>query len=661
MVLANIVMGRNMGEEMRREKFSMQKFQRVKLQKFSKEIFCLVMLAVSFALTSCNNIGSLANRIPSSEIILSDPSSGSGTSGSFRLNGVYASQQSPGTMFDMTGQDSQFDTYCSGTNGPCVCEYTYISPGIGTVTDEGDVQYQESNLIRCNNVVPTGVASFDVKILAKGSGDYSNPITGNLSSGAFVNTNYVDLTKEQAFTPVKRFQCRKREFIANPMSKSMIDPIQSEDPRIIYPFNYYTTNVASSLWSMQKNGSDWECTLTPTFDRSLHWWSNPNVYSSAPCTEAFCAGDGELMYPQDSLVSNKVPVPAVLPHSNGKRRGSFYLAKQSYGVFQIPVNAAIAPKDYVSANYGPIGYAARPIPSSSGTSSCPSIPLPSNAEWVKLWNFRATDITSPKKVTDTIATLNSGIVCNPQRGVFPSCDNDSSVSSVNSGFTSKSLSDMTSTPGLSSFSNVTTPNILPLSVTTISSRVILFTSNSSNSSGGLAPNACYNISAMNNGEEAWQPSAFAFSPYISRQNMYDLPWSLYHQVDQDDKMTSGVCGDTFNYVDHVAAMICGRSVTLMQDQPNDAQLTSTPLNPSNYTDQIFIVTSPDVNDGYMRDANSAVEHYRPVTYKTSNDCNGLTRTGCSIIKEYHWFLDVHDVGKPNDPEQYPLCVLQFTD
>jgi hypothetical protein len=659
-----------MGEVMLREKISTQKIQSNWLQKFSKEIFCIVAFSFFTLLTSCNNIGSLANRIPSSEIILSDPSSGSGTSGSFRLNGVYASQQSPGTMFDMVGQDSQFDTYCSGTNGPCVCEYTYISPGIGSVTDEGEVQYQESNLIRCNNVVPTGVASFDVKILAKGSGDYSNPITGNLSSGAFVNTNYVDLTKEQAFTPVKRFQCRKREFIANPMSKAMIDPIQSEDPRVIYPFNYYTTNVASSLWSMQKNGSDWDCTLTPTFDRSLHWWANPNVYSAAPCTEAFCAGDGELMYPQDSLVSNKVPVPAVLPHSNGKRRGSFYLAKQSYGVFQIPVNAAIAPKDYVSANYGPIGYAARPIPSSGGSSACPSIPLPSNAEWVKLWNFRATDITSPKKVTDTIATLNSGIVCNPKRGFFPSCDNDRTVSAINKGFTSQTLSAMGNDPDLSSFSTDTSygSSTLALDATTIASRVVLFTSNSSSSSGGLAPNACYNITAMGGGAEAWEPSAFAFAPYIDRQNMYDLPWSLYHQVDEDTKMTTSVCGDNYNYVDHIGyktpldpAMSCSRSVRLMQDNPTDTQLTSVPLNPSNYTDQIFVVTSPDVNDGLMISQASAVDHYRPITYKTSNDCNGLTRTGCSSVKEYHWYLNVKDVGKPNDPDQYPLCVLQFTD
>ena len=642
-----------MGVEVKREFLSSQYFQLSWLRKFSKEIFCMFTFALSLFLSSCNNIGSLSNRIPSSTLSLSDPSAGT-TGGSFHLTGVYASQQSPGTMYDLVGVNSEFDTYCVGTtNGPCACEFTYLSPGIGTITSEGAVQYQESNLLRCLNVVPTGVASFDVKILAKGSGYYSNSITANLSSGAFINTNYTDLSKEEAYQQVKRFQCRKREFIVNPMSQNMIDPIQSEDPKIIYPFNFYSTNVASSLWQMQQsNSQDWDCTLTPTNDRSIHWWANPNVYSASPCTDAFCAGDSELMYPQNDLVSGKIPVTN--PFANGKRRGSFHLAKQSYGVFQVAVKAAVGPNTYVSSTVDTIGYAARPIPNANGSSSCPSITIPSNAQWVKLWNFRATDITSPKKVMSS-PSMNpqySQIVCNPHSGFFPSCDNDSTTatasSTTNKNFTSKTLSAVTSTPAADS----------------LASRVVALISGSG---GGTQPDACYNIKTMGSdmgggvdGTETWAPSAFAFAPAITWQNMFDLPWGIYQQVDSATKITAAVCGDGFNYVNN-AAMACGTQAVLTPFAPSDSKLTTLPLSTSNYSDQMFVVTSASVDDTMMRNQASSVSYYKPVTYRTSGDCNLPSRATCPIGKEIHWDINIKDVGAPTGSDQYPLCVLQFTD
>lgn len=634
------------------------------LRKFFKGIFCTLAFAFTLFTSSCNNIESITKRSPSSELTLSDPSSGTG--GSFQLLGVYASQQSPGSMYDMVGSDSQFDTYCTGTSGPCVCEYTYVSPGIGTVTDEGAVSYQESDLLRCTNAVPSGISSFEVRILAQGSGDYSNTITVNLSSGVFVNTNYVDLSKEEAYNMVKRFQCRKREFIVNPLSKSMIDPIQSEDPKVIYPFNFYTTNVASSLWEMQQLASqDWDCTLTPTHDRSLHWWANPSVFSASECTEAFCAGDSELMYPQDDLVSGKIPDTNVL--ANGKRRGSFFLAKQSYGVFQVPVKAAVGPNDYVSSKYGVIGYAARPIPNSGGSSSCPSITLPDNAEWVKLWNFRATDITAPKKVTDTLSSLNSGIVCNPTGGVFPSCDmDDVNSSGVPFGRTLASVGTSPTSvvypvpgdPGTYTTGH-THPNFVD---PPLASRVAVLTS------GDV--NACYNVISMGLGLETWEPSSFAYTAPITLNNIQTLPWEIYTQVNPQTAgggstvSADGICEDpdSVRRVNHVSGGACnGGWYSLIDAEPGDSQLTTAALNPTNYTDQLFIVTDPEVNDTQMRNQALAVSHYKPVTYRTSADCSGPSRALCPTGKELHWDINIKDVGDPTGSDQYPLCVLQFTD
>lgn len=617
-----------MGECVKRELLSSQNFKSVSL----RVAFAIIALITA----SCNNLVSIANRKPSSELTYADPNSGSG--GSFTLSGVYASQQSPGTMFDMVGTDSQFDVYCSGTTGPCVCEYTYVSPGVGTVSDQGTVSYQESNLVRCANPVPSGISSFDVRVLATGSGDYTNTITTNLASSGFINTNYIDLSKESAYTMVKRFQCRKREFIQNPLSVGMVDPIQAQDPKVIYPFNFYTTNVAASLWEMQQLSSqEWDCTLTPTHDRTLHWWANPSVFSASACTDAFCAGDSELMYPQNDLVSGKIPVTNL--SANGKRRGSFHLARQVYGVFQVAMKAAVGPNDYVSSKYGIIGYAARPIPNTSGSSSCPSITLPTNAEWVKVWNFRATDITPPKYVIGSNSMYASGIACNTAPGLFPSCDNpgSSGMSTANPTWRAVSLATVGPTP---------TP-----SISAMASRVGLLTSGNAN--------ACYNVTSMATGQEFWEPSPFAFTG-MGLGAIQGLPWNIYAAPNASYMNT---CGTAANWVDDNVAL--GNAAcagwALPSKEPSDNVLTTATLNAGNYTDQIFVVTDPNVDDTMMRNQALAVSHYKPVTYRTSTDCSGASRSTCPVGKEIHWDINIKDVGAPTGPDQYPLCVLQFTD
>ncbi len=614
---------------MQREKISSQNFQCFSLRKFHKEIFCIFAFSFVLILTSCTNLASLASRAPTSEITLADPTAAGG--GAFTLTSVLASQQSPGTMYDMVGADSQFDTYCSGTNGPCACEYTYVSPGQGTVTDQGAVQYQESNLVRCLNVVPSGVASFDVKVVANGSGDHSNSITVNLASGGFTNTNYTDLTKEEAYQQVKRFQCRKLAFIPNPMSPNLIDPIQSVDPKIIYPFNFYTSNVASSLWQMQQSSNqDWDCTLTPTHDRSLHWWSNPNVYSTSGCTNSFCSGDNELMYPQNSLESGKIPVTNL--SANGKRRASFSLAKQSYGVFQIPVKAAVAPLSYVASNYDTIGYAARPIPNVSGVSTCPNITIPSNASWVKLWNFKANNSLPPRYVTTSTAMnpANYQIGCNPKLGLLPSCD--AAISSANPTTFGTSMETVGTSPAAG----------------TLASRVVVMSSTS-------GANACYNLDSvsMTAGQELWSPSTYAsFTSNPTLQNMKDLPWGIYQSA--TTKASDGTVQRVFSSGGAAAPVIAPTA-------PKDSQLSVTTLTTANYNDNLFVVSDTSVNDSSMISQASSVSYYTPVTYKTNLDCNGVSNATCLPSKMITWDINIKDVDAPTGPNQYPLCVLQFTD
>jgi len=309
----------------RERSLSSQYYQWESLQNYLQRILFVLFFLPALLLNSCTNIGS-GGFNPTSTISLSNPNVGSGSN--FTLVTVLPSEQSPGVLYDMVGQNGEFNTYCTGANAPCVCSYTFSQPGvIGTQVLQGTVSTaaataQESNLLQCTNPVTTGVTSFSVQVLSANGTYSSNAITVNLASNAFANSNnFIDLTQKVSYQQVKRFQCRHREFILDPMSNGsaaaddkIIDPIQSQDPDIIYPFNYYSTNVASSLWSIQNmsaasGGSvDFDCTLIPSQNHALQWWANPNVYSVNPCTDTFCLGDGQLMDPQTSLISGDIPV-----------------------------------------------------------------------------------------------------------------------------------------------------------------------------------------------------------------------------------------------------------------------------------------------------------------------------------------------------------------
>lgn len=607
-----------------------------------------ILIAVaSFSLLSCTK---LSRGLASTGLTGDDvPLVGDYSGGTFMLYQVLASQQSAGSQYDLIGQAGQFDTYCPEATS-CMCEFIYEQGG-ATQTVQIAPTYQESNLLRCANQVPSGINTFKVRVVTTSGTDTSNTIDVNLSNGSFSgSTLFLDLTNSESFVQAKRFQCRKHEFIENPLDTATIDPFQSDDPRVIYPFNFYTTNVSESALQMQRlNNQTWECTLTATQDRSLHWWANANVYSASACTDSFCSGDGELMYPQTSLISGKIPVNNAA--SVGKRRGSFWLAKQSYGVFQIPLQAAIAPSSYVASTYGVIGYAAKPIPSTSGSSTCPAITLPPKATWVKIWNFRATDITPPKKVTMTPSSTMTAIACAPQAiSRFPTCSGGRTSAGATFG---TAISDPAVATG-----------------TGLASRIGLL-----DSQYGTA-NACYNVdpSAWLDGDdntnawyerapEKWEPSPVGFGDPSATGGLpisqaKGLPWGLYSTI-----ATACVGADAPTPLWRYSTGGC--PVTSPGNAPPtgtpaDNQVTAVALSTDNYTDQIFVVTDPNVDDTAMRNQSSSVSQYYPVTYRTAAECNGVSRAGCAT-NPIDWNLNVKEVGNPNSADLFPLCALQFYD
>ena len=655
-----------------------------KMAQFISFRFVNGMMALSCLLiaTACTNMGSKFGAGSTSTVLLSDPSTGGNGNGAFYLNEVNPDPNNPGTQYVLIGQNGEFDTYCGGSLGTCDCEYTYTQSNVGQQTVDVAVSYQEANMVRCPvNSVPSGINTFNVRLIVVplpnsssptptpsgsttnglGTNYYSNSLTVNLANGAFAaSTTFIDLTNASSYVPVQRFQCRKRDFIKNPLDGNIIDPFQSQDPRVIYPFNFYTTNVGDSLLRMQQAADQsWDCTLTggvlptptpggATQASKVQWWANPNVFSQVPCSDAFCSGDAQLIYPSDSLTGGRVP--SSNPSASGKRRSSFSLASKPYGVFQVPLVAATAPSDYVHSTYSGIGYAAKPIQGSNGTSSCPSIPLPPKSTWVKLWNFRASNITSPQIVTDTQSQRSSVIACNSS-GAFPSC--------------------YVPPPGHGAPFGI---DLLTISAGNLAGRVGLLASTVGDSSFS----ACYNIdqatwtSSGSTVSEKWEPSPNRFgsnvSPQVTLGQMQQFPWNVYEPLTTSNTISCGdVSGD--GYVWQISGASCNWpwNYQITQHQtPQDFQnqLTITSLQTDNvpYTDQLFVVTDPAVDDNGMKGGSgSQLSQYTPVTYRAYGDCVGPTNSGCS-----GGFLWQNVVNSVSDASQtgadvFPLCVLQFYD
>ena len=644
------------------------------------------MALVLFAMTACTNIGGKFGAGPSSILLLSNPNDSS-SAGSFHLNQVNPDPNFPTTMYAMVGQDSEFDTYCAGSLGTCSCEFTFTQPGVGAQTVDVTNSYQESNLLRCpTSAVPSGITTFNVRIVVVPTGAsptptsttytyYSNTITVNLAtSGAFAgSTTYIDLTNAASYVPVQRFQCRKRDFIKNPTDNSIIDPLQSQNPAVIYPFNLYTTNVGDSLLSIQQQANQsWDCSLLggvlpSTLGGSVNpvqWWANPNVFSVTTCGTSFCSGDGQLMYPQNSLASGKIPQSN--PNANGKRRSSFALSPQAYGVFQVPLVAAVSPIDYVHSTYSTIGYAAKPVPNVSGTSSCPNITLPPKSTWVKIWNFRATNITSPQVVTGSQSVTNSTIACD-SAGVFPSCDTVVPNGGNPNGFGADLLTG-TWTNTYDSVHNTSSA---------IASRVALLSS----TAGSSVASACYNVNTSswnanpspfhttNPTTETWYASPYRFpgnlAPQVTLGVMEEFPWNIYAQASSSLIACNCLTNDLSCWLNDAA---CGGTLyTVPAEAPQDTQaaLTTTSLEPNNnpYSDQLFVVTDPAVVDTDMISGAGSVSQYTPRTYRAASDCPGPTINGTCTAAPILWLNNVKAVNDPTSAQSdvFPLCAIQFYD
>lgn len=683
----------------------LSEFRREIYQEMSREtkrigasVFAFVLMTF---ISSCANFGN-SNSISASQATQTSVTSTNATAITL-LQVVAAADGS--ANFDFVGQNGQFDQYCSGTTSgitnACECEYSYTQNGIGAQTVDETPLYQETDLLRCANGVPAGITSFTAIVKTTNGTYQSNPITVTMNNNNFGGSQlFLDLSNLNSYLQVQRFQCRIRWTIGNMLqgtaTNGMIyDPFQSEDPSIIYPFNFYTTSVGQSIVQIQATaGGSWDCTLTPAANYALPSWANPLVFSQQPCTsDPFCSGEGDggqLMYPPTSLTSGKIPV-SVGSTANGHTRASFYLAQSSYGVFNQPLNAMAVP----TGNTAPttngntagvaIGYAAQSIPNSTGTSSCPNIQLPPNTYWVKVWGWRATNVTPSQYVQSTNSSYNSGgIACvaggTSASAVFAGCTDQTSFN------TTAGRTPASDDVGILPFSPTPLDNITSPTANQLASRVIM-------AAGGM--NACYNIGGpnnvnppsnfnINNASEVWQRGNFIFNqeinatyntPYSSNSpptwvegsqsdwlafvtqaewtSMQNLPWNINLPALQTTAP---------GYLD-------GRNQPIeYEGVPNDSNRNAFVLQSlgvsgsnDNYNDYLFTVTPVTVDDTAMRNGGSNVSQYFPVSYRNMAACPGPTTVGCGSEEQVNWQIDT--VGFSNQAtgqDFFPVCAIQET-
>jgi len=174
------------------------------------------------------------------------------TSGQSMLDRVVFSSADPTSSFDLVGIPGlgQIGTSCAPPGSSpadlgslCHCTYSYSTGGASTETIDVTPSYVEADLLRCprTDISPLATTA-NVKIHLVAQGLYSNDIDVNLASAQPT----IDLTLPNSYLPVQRYQCREYLFIPYLFSTSadgMYDPFQSDNTRLAYPSNFYSSNM----------------------------------------------------------------------------------------------------------------------------------------------------------------------------------------------------------------------------------------------------------------------------------------------------------------------------------------------------------------------------------------------------------------------------------
>ncbi|MBC7690919.1 MAG: hypothetical protein H7222_04065 [Methylotenera sp.] len=626
-------------------------------------LISLSLFAFAALQFGCTNgtMGKLTSKTTEGLAASTPGGASSGDGSLLSLTRVIRSSATPDTSFDLVGDGSgSIGQLCVSTTGgagntgasTCVCAYDYIRADGSHESFEADTIYRENNLIRCSTAsIPAGLGYVKVAVKLVNSGDTSNQITFNFLSGGSV----LNLGDASSFSDVKRYQCKDAVYIQNMFtSDSMYDPMQSEDPAISYPLNFYTLNIAKSIVKFAGldankpvNGSGWICPTTPN-DPSAGM--NLNVFSVMPL-----GGSDYSIYP-------------VAPGGAYDRSG-FLLAKKASGVFNVPVNAFIAPNINTTSGGGsepPLGFGAAPIPVGDGTTErCPdsSVSIPSGYHWVKVWLFRAS--LEDRKAKKSAAFTSLGpLFCNPgywpgtvapatPEYVFKDCHNSATLSATNS----------LSARVLQNHACVNPSPVGAIGSKSAGTTVAGGTTDCSDPVAGCVQRSGYSQYAL--GTDIWKYG------YTNTQGLAALP-------DAPGRDRFSDCANSPDPIGLCSSGTTGSNGTSDFSVPKDGNPTLVSIDGgvSRY-DYMYVVSPPSINALDFKNATSNSLPYTPLRYHSSKDCQGdpdhpRFAGDCSPSKLIRYGVKFHDIATNGDEAVgtvtspgnngrlpvFPVCALQ---
>lgn len=579
------------------------------------------------------------------------------------LSRVVKNTQQPTAIFDLLGDGSgSLGQNCvAGGDKPtnqgvssCNCVFEYAKADGSNERYEAPTLYHEGDLIRCLYTgIPAAVSSVKVRVHVTSSDLYSNEITFKFS-GTGIS---LDTASASTFVRADRYQCRdlvKVPYVFDP--NNMYDPFQSEDPSYTYPLNYYTTNFGGTM-AIYAGGLPG---LTPPTFRDC-----PTVLANDPSTRGSVTSDPTtgLDFTIYSVAADSSGSKRIYPATGSAfDRSTFYLARKPTGIFNVPVNAYIAPDIYTispdekgnQAGVPPLGYAALPIPTGvAGRETCPdsSIAIPSGYQWVKVWLFRMA--LQPRKFVSSYQfQLLGNVSCSPGewtngagvprndpsgylRSVFPDCHHDAANASFNKG-----ASDLTQILG-------TPAPGLPMGSFGLASRMLEGTGMCVNMEpdlnlvGGIATAGPgrYTGTSVPTWTDLWEP------------NSVDPNFACGKASDP-----AKLCVNPKNIPHDPAAQ------AFALDHPSDSRF-----------DFLFVVSPATVMSGDMANSAPSTLPYKPYRFMSPGDCNSpdpdapLAAGDCKAERALrNYGIKFHDVSSAGDPPAddpkrpgaFPVCALQ---
>lgn len=655
-------------------------------------VFITLLLVLAPLGCSSNLIKTLLSNNLSNNTVTVPPNRGGVGNGAFTISRIVPDPYDSNTI-DIIGDGSgAIGTTCvptnsagssSGASTVCNCTFQYSASTNLNQRADIPISYNETDMARCSiSSIPKNITSIAVSIHVINSDEYTNQINYSFQgTGITLNPN-----DPASFSMVSRFQCRDKIVIPYFLDPSIYDPIQSENPYITAPLNFYTTNIYNSIVSFAAASgqyqqlSTWECPPILDPDQYLNpislanfnktYQNNMNIYSKAPLSGSW------QIYPPPSGIFD---------------RSTFYLSKKSSGVFNVPVNAYFAPGliTQQGGTYPPIGYGAQPISSGANQETCPdtATTIPPGYHWVKVWLFRAslpsrTSVT-PNSNSNSFSQITS-IACNPGIWLNTTTPKSPAVAAdYNPVFAGCYRTSEELIPNTINYANALISTDTNLGASPLIDPISGIDNGTGNSKTYFAERVIGyrtgSVSCVKLQDITGQIIKLPCSPNSTGAGCNpdgSDTWSMNLPIATENTNTNWACAPGSVIDPFTPSTQCSSaSLTIATPQPTTFIPSSTAVQvnnldaSSNRYDFIFVVTPTTVMVNDMLNSDSSLA-YQPLRYQTYLDCTSSNYlSDCSspaskVISNYG--IKLHDVGNNGDPSGndpsrpgvFPVCAIQ---